>query len=140
MDLFPLRVPPGADLRQVLEACLAGQGQTGAFVVCGIGSLTGARLRCAGRAEETVIAGPLELISLAGSLSPDGAHLHMSVSDEHGQVFGGHVGRGNTVRTTAEVLLAFLPAWHLSREHDAGTGFQELVVRPRNGTGRGELP
>jgi predicted DNA-binding protein with PD1-like motif len=55
----------------------------------------------------------------------------MSVSDSRGRVFGGHVGYGNTIRTTAEVLLALLQEWSLSREHDAATGFNELVVRHR---------
>lgn len=46
---------------------------------------------------------------------------------------------GCTVRTTAEVLLALLPDWRLSREPDAATGYDELVVRPaaRPATGDG---
>jgi predicted DNA-binding protein with PD1-like motif len=48
-----------------------------------------------------------------------------------GRVFGGHAGYGCTVRTTAEVLLALLPAWHFTREADPSTGYAELVVRPR---------
>jgi predicted DNA-binding protein with PD1-like motif len=131
MNLLPLRVRPGADLRRALEACLAAHGQDAAFVVSGIGSLTRARLRYADQATDTAIAGPLEVISLAGSLSPEGAHLHMSVATERGEVIGGHMGYGNTVRTTAEVLVAFLPAWRLSREHDPDTGYLELVVRAR---------
>jgi predicted DNA-binding protein with PD1-like motif len=35
------------------------------------------------------------------------------------------------VRTTAEVLLALLPEWAFSREPDAATGYDELVVRAR---------
>lgn len=129
MTPFALRLSPGADLRQALEDCLAGQDQSAAFVVSGIGSLGEARIRYAGEATEAGIAGPLEIIGLAGSISPDGAHLHMSVATASGQVLGGHVGYGNRVRTTAEILLVFLPEWQLSREHDAQTGYRELVVR-----------
>lgn len=33
MNLFPLRVPPGADLRKAVEDCLKAQGQVAAFVM-----------------------------------------------------------------------------------------------------------
>ena len=51
-------------------------------------------------------------------------------SDCGSKASGGHLGQGSTVRTTAEVLLALLPHGTLTREHDAATGFNELVVRP----------
>ena len=55
----------------------------------------------------------------------------MAVADASGRVYGGHVGHGNVVRTTAEILLAPLRDWRLTREHDPVTGFAELVVRRR---------
>jgi uncharacterized protein len=129
MQFLPLRLPPGVDLRGALAAALRQAGTDSAFVVCGIGSLTGARLRYAGEFVEATIAGPLEIVSLSGSLTRSGPHLHMSVSDASGRVCGGHVGLGNLVRTTAEILLALLPEGALDREHDATTGFSELVAR-----------
>ena len=63
------------------------------------------------------------------TVSPDGAHLHMSVSDAQGRVLGGHVARGCTVRTTAELLLVLLPGHRFSRELDSATGFAELQIR-----------
>jgi predicted DNA-binding protein with PD1-like motif len=54
----------------------------------------------------------------------------MALSTATGQVVGGHVPYGCTVRTTAEVLLALLPEWDFTREPDALTGFAELVIRP----------
>jgi predicted DNA-binding protein with PD1-like motif len=101
----------------------------------GIGSLHGAQLRFAGIDEPTGLHGDLEILTLAGSISPDGAHLHMSVADARGQVFGGHVARGCVVRTTAEILLALLPEHRFSREHDARTGFAELVIRAQTRKG-----
>lgn len=131
MQLQPIRLSPGADLRRAIEEAVQGQPVTSAFVVAGIGSLVEARLRYAGEPTEATIAGPLEVLSVSGSLTPSGAHLHMAVSDASGRVYGGHAGYGNIVRTTAEILVAFLPDWSLSREHDAATGFKELVVRKR---------
>jgi predicted DNA-binding protein with PD1-like motif len=43
---------------------------------------------------------------------------------------GGHVMPGCIVRTTAEIVLAPLPGWVFTREHDARTGFKELVAKP----------
>lgn len=124
VDLQPLRLNPGDDLRGALER----GGRTG-FVVAGMGSLAGAQLRFAGEPEPTSIAGPLEILTLSGSLTPDGAHLHASVSDASGRVFGGHVCAGCEVRTTAELLTAALPPGSLAREFDAATGYAELAVR-----------
>ena len=120
-----LRLNPGDDLRGALEAA----GRTG-FVVAGIGSLAQAQLRFAGEPGPTYVAGPLEILTLSGSLTPAGAHLHASVSDAAGRVFGGHVCAGCEVRTTAELLVAPLPAGSLSRAFDSATGHAELVIHP----------
>ncbi len=123
--LEALRLNPGDDLRGALEAA----GRTG-FVVAGIGSLGGAQLRFAGEPGPTALGGPLEILTLSGSLTPDGAHLHVSVADASGRVFGGHVCAGCEVRTTAELLVALLPAGALARAFDVATGHAELQVRP----------
>jgi predicted DNA-binding protein with PD1-like motif len=131
MQTHPLRLSPGDDLRGALEDVLRELGMQAAFVLQGIGSLSVAQLRFAGADQPIELRGDLEILTLAGSISPDGAHMHMSVSDAHGQVSGGHVTRGCIVRTTAEILLALLPDHRFSREHDERSGFAELVIRPR---------
>lgn len=133
LALLPLRLSPGADLRRTLEDLAAQQSPDSAFVLAGIGSLADGRLRFAGEEAETTLAGPLEILTLGGSLSASGAHLHMSVSDASGRVLGGHVAYGNVVRTTAEILLARLPDGSLARELDPATGYTELVVRKGQG-------
>ncbi|MFM0280526.1 DNA-binding protein [Paraburkholderia sediminicola] len=129
MQAHPLRLFPGDDLRAALEDVLHQVKLQAAFVIQGIGSLSVAQLRFAGDEDPTELRDDLEILTLAGSLSPDGAHLHMSVADPRGRVFGGHVARGCTVRTTAEILLALLPEHRFSREHDSSSGFMELVIR-----------
>lgn len=132
MQTLPLRLLPGQDLRAALEAVLGEHTAVAAFVLQGIGSLSVAQLRLAGAEQATELIGDLEILTLAGSLAPDGAHLHMSIADAQGRVIGGHVAAGCMVRTTAEILLALLPDHEFSRELDAaGSGFRELVVRPR---------
>lgn len=131
MDFLPLRLKPGADLRASLEDA-ARTGDCGsAFVVSGIGSLSGATLRLAGAEAQSQLAGMFEIVCLSGTITPDGAHLHMALADSCGRLLGGHVGYGNEIRTTAEVLLARLPDCSLSRRPDAETGFTELVVAPQ---------
>jgi uncharacterized protein len=120
-----VRLQPGDDLRVSLEKL----GVKAGCVVSGIGSLHRAVLRFAAVEEGTVIEGPLEVVSLAGTLSVDGVHLHASVSDAKGRVWGGHLMHGCVVRTTAEVIVGLLEGWELRREQDAATGFHELVAR-----------
>jgi predicted DNA-binding protein with PD1-like motif len=134
MHLTPRRLKPGCDLRRALEASASGDGELAAFVVVGIGSLADATLRLAGADTETRLAGAFEIVCLSGTISRNGAHLHMVVADANGTVCGGHVCYGNTIRTTAEVLLARVPGWDLARAFDAATGFQELVVTPQAAT------
>ena len=124
--MTPVRLVPGDDLRSAL---LRHARNEGAFVVSGIGSLTQAAIRFAGRPDVEILQGPLEIVSLAGTLTPDGAHLHVTVADGQGRVTGGHVGAGCIVRTTAEVLIAPVSGYRLSREPDPRTGYAELAVR-----------
>lgn len=132
MDSLVLRLVPGEDLRGAIEAAVARETPAGAaFVLSGIGSLSRAALRLAGAAEPTVVEGDLELLTLAGSVSPDGAHLHALLACADGSVLGGHVAPGCTVRTTAELLLASVPQWQLGRQRDPETGHAELVARRR---------
>ncbi|MDC8758375.1 PPC domain-containing DNA-binding protein [Janthinobacterium fluminis] len=130
MQPLTLRLSPGQDVRAALEAVLAEHALQAAFVLQGIGSLDVAQLRLAGAAAPTALRGDMEILTLAGSLSLDGAHLHMAVADAQGRVTGGHVAGGCIVRTTAEILLALLPGQRFSRLPDAGTGYAELFVAP----------
>ena len=128
MESLPLRLGPGADLRRALEAAFAASGCRAAFAIGGIGSLGRARLRLAGRTDPDSLSEDLEILTLAGSLSADGAHLHMSVAGADGAVRGGHVAYGCIVRTTVEAVLVLLPGWTFGRAADPATGHAELVI------------
>ena len=131
MRTLPLRLPPGAELREALQAVLREHSVEAAFVIAGIGSLSVAQLRLAGADTAHTLRGDLEILTLSGSIAVDGVHLHASIADANGRVWGGHVAPGCIVRTTAELLLALLPDWHFGRAADPSTGFAELTVRPR---------
>jgi len=125
---WALRLEPGDDLRATLEALTRTCGWRAAFVVAGIGSLRVTALRLADAAEPTWLRAPVELLTLCGSLSPDGAHLHATVADAQGHVLGGHVCAGCEVRTTAELLIEVLEGQRFARRLDARTGYLELDI------------
>lgn len=131
MKTLPIRLVPGQDLRLALEQTVRSQGCEAAFVLSGVGSLAPALLRLAGAQQAQRIEGDVELLTLSGTVAPDASHLHAALADADGRVFGGHLGRGCLVRTTAEVLLVLLGNWSFERTPDPATGFAELVVRQR---------
>ncbi len=136
MQTLPIRLNPGEDLRSAIEAAVRGANCRAAFVLSGIGSLSSAGLRFAGAEQPRRLAGDMEILSLSGTVAFNGtgegarssSHLHMALSTASGEVLGGHVAPGCTVRTTAEILLALLPEWEFSREPDAATGYLELQI------------
>ncbi|WP_077037892.1 PPC domain-containing DNA-binding protein [Pelomonas sp. KK5] len=130
-SVLPLRLRPGDALRPAIEAAVRAVGCSAAFVVSGIGSLSRVELRLAGAERTLQLDGEYEILTLAGSIAANGSHLHISLSDTEGVVLGGHAGPGCIVRTTAEILLALLPQWQLSREPDEATGYAELKIERR---------
>jgi uncharacterized protein len=131
MKVVPLRLQPGNDLRKTLEAWMGEQQEQAGCVISAVGSLSVAQLRLAGAAEATAIQGELEILSLSGTLSPDGSHLHIAVAGSSGAVIGGHLCAGSLVRTTAELVIGLLPQWRFSRELDPATGYAELRISPQ---------
>ena len=131
MKVVPLRLHPGEDLRRALEAWMGEQQQQAGCMISAVGSLSVAQLRMAGASETTTICGELEIISLSGTLSPDGAHLHIAIADSSGAVIGGHLCPGSLVRTTAELVIGLLPEWRFQRELDPATGYAELRISPQ---------
>jgi predicted DNA-binding protein with PD1-like motif len=131
MKVMPLRLPPGADLRRALEAWMGEQQEQAGCLISAVGSLSLAQLRLAGATQATAIHGELEILSLSGTLSPDGAHLHIAITGSSGAVIGGHLCAGSLVRTTAELMIGLLPEWQFRRELDPATGHAELRISPQ---------
>lgn len=121
-----MRLSPDTDLRRALESAVDARFCHAAFVTSGIGGLRQARLRLAGKDEPEALEGDFEILRLAGTISRDGAHLHMGLADANGRVIGGHVAYDCIVRATAEVLLLLLPEWSFTRN-----GPSHLLCRTR---------
>ena len=134
-SLIIFRIKPGEDLWETIQNKALESGYGSHCVVTCVGSLKFCKIRLAGATptnQNTItIDGPLEIVSLTGTIIQDRAHLHISVSDKEGKVLGGHLMKGSIVDTTAEVVLANLSSFGyiLTREIDEKTGFRELVVK-----------
>jgi hypothetical protein len=132
MRTYALRLKPGQDLRRELESFAKAEKLQGGLVLTAVGSLTKAALRLADQTETTEFEGKFEIVSLVGTLSPDGVHLHVSLSDKTGRTVGGHLVEGCTVYTTVELVVGEVEGVRFTRETDAQTGYKELRVRRRN--------
>ena len=72
--------------------------------------------------------GTFEIVSLTGTVEAGNSHLHISISDAEGKVFGGHLKMGSIIGITAEVVIGELDGLNFKRVLDENTGFEELVV------------
>lgn len=138
-SLLVFRLLPGDDLFNSILNKVESQAEGSrsfAIVTC-VGSLNQCKIRLAGATASNqatkIIPGPLEIVSLVGTIASNKAHIHISVSDKEGLTYGGHLMAGSTIDTTAEIVLANLESLAgvtITREMDHQTGFRELCVNP----------
>ena len=128
VEVVAIRLNPGEDLKQSLLKYCADQKIDAAYILSCVGSLRQAALRFANRPEATVFEQALEIISLEGTLSQHGAHLHIAISDSDGKVMGGHLMDGSNIYTTAEIVIGIVPNTIFKREIDPLTGYRELMI------------
>lgn len=133
VNVLAFRIQPNKDLKNELEHFIYENNISSGFVVTCVGSLRTVNIRMAGAKPEAQdirkLEGHFEIVSLVGTLSRAGSHLHISVSDSEGRVTGGHLKEGSIVATTAEVVVGYDPDVLFEREFDESTGFEELVVK-----------
>ena len=128
MRTYALRLIPGDDLRNSLEDFVINHKINAGIILTAVGSLKNAKLRLANGKSIRNFIGPFEIVSLVGTFSLNGSHLHLSVSDKEGKTFGGHLKEGSLIYTTAEIIIGHLENKILKRNFDPNTGFEELVV------------
>lgn len=121
------RLTKGTDLKKYIESYVI-QNKLSGFIACCVGSLDKITIRLAGATEILEREGKFEIVSVTGTLSEDGVHIHISVSDEQGNTIGGHLKDGCIVDTTAEVILICMKNNKFNREFDSQTGYKELTI------------
>ncbi|MGF1687885.1 DNA-binding protein [Photobacterium japonica] len=125
------RLTQGQDLKMAIQAYVQQHHLQAGSLLSGIGCLSHAEIRLANANHVRSLPGPLEIVSLVGTLTPEHVHLHIVVADAQGKVCGGHLMEGSMVSHTAEVCLAAYENLSFCRAFDPQTGYTELVVTPR---------
>lgn len=124
MKELAFRLQRGDDLKKSIEkACK--DVNTG-IVLSGVGSIYEANFRLAQAKGYLVSQKDYEIVSLMGTISHGKAHLHISISDSEGTVFGGHLEEGCLINTTCEVVIGILEEYESVRNYDKNTDFGEI--------------
>lgn len=136
MRAHPLRLLPGIDLKKAIaEHCKAQQIKAG-VILSGVGSLSQAQLRFATAKAGTILQGPFEIVSMTGTCSDQGLHVHLSIADSEGKVLGGHLMEGCLIYTTAEIVILDCEEHVFQRSVDPTTGYLELEIKKRSSTSK----
>jgi predicted DNA-binding protein with PD1-like motif len=124
------RLTDGQDLMQEIKQLLDEHGVQAGVILSAVGSLKQPTIRVPVINDEVKYIHPenLEIDSLHGTVSKNGCHLHISVSDLDGKVWGGHLKEGCIIRTTCELVIGVLEDKTFTREMDDATGFEELHI------------
>lgn len=126
------RLKPGMDLKKSIQNYVnEHQIQAGWIVTC-VGSVKRYELRFANQPNTSKDSGHFEIVSLTGTVSKNGSHLHMSISDSTGKTMGGHLSEGNIIYTTAEIVIQSDDSLVFKREKDGSTPWEELQIEKRN--------
>jgi len=128
MENYTFRLTPGQDLFDSIESFVKQEQIEAGCILSGVGSLTHAVLRLANRDEYNEYDGHYEIVSVTGTVSIHGSHLHLSISDGNGVTIGGHLVSGCKIYTTAEIVIAAFPNVIYKREFAEDSGYDELVV------------
>lgn len=129
MTVHAFRLQPGEDLKEGIQQYVDEHEIAAGWVMTTVGSLTDVHLRYANQEMGDTLKGHFEIVSLVGTVSTNGSHLHLSVSDGTGKVTGGHLLEGNLIYTTAEIVIGESKRHVFEREEDGTTPYEELQVR-----------
>ena len=131
METSTFRLLPGQDLFEEIENFVAENTITAGVPLACVGSLTIATLRLANRETFDRYEGHFEIVSLTGTVSTHGSHLHISISDGTGRTIGGHLVPGCKIYTTAEIVIGSFPELIYVREDCPYSGYPELVIHQK---------
>ena len=128
---YAFRLKPGADLKRSIQSFVTENKLTAAWITTCVGSLTYYNIRFANQPAGSSGEGHFEIVSLTGTLSVNGSHMHISISDSTGKTIGGHLMEGCIVYTTAEIVIQSSDQLVFKREKDGSTPWEELKVEEK---------
>ena len=123
------RLKPGQDLQQEIQKLVTEKQIKAGWISTCAGSLTNYHIRFANQPAGTGGSGHFEIVSLTGTVSINGNHLHISISDSTGKTIGGHLMDNCIIYTTAEIVLLSSDDFEFKREKDGSTEWEELQVK-----------
>jgi predicted DNA-binding protein with PD1-like motif len=127
-----IRLKPGDDLKKEIASFVKANNIQAGWVTTCAGSLTHYNIRFANQPDGATAEGHFEIVSLTGTLSANGSHIHISVSDSAGRTIGGHLLDSNLVYTTAEIILQEDDDLVFTREKDGTTPWEELQIKKKD--------
>lgn len=130
MKTHIFRLKPGSDLRNEIQKVVNTLDIKAGWILTCLGSLTSAHIRFANQPDGRHHTNYFEITSLTGTLSRNGSHLHISISDAEGKTLGGHLLEGSRVYTTAEIVIGYVDNLVFTREKDGSTNWPELQINP----------
>jgi uncharacterized protein len=129
MKIYTFRLKPAQDLFDAIDEYARQHSIEAGCVLSSVGSLTHATLRLANREYYNEYEGHFEIVSMTGTVSIHGSHLHVAISDGDGVTIGGHLVSGCKIYTTAEIVLAEFEDVVYKREmFENDSGYEELAV------------
>lgn len=132
MKTHTFRLKPQQDLFDSIQTYVKEHEIQAGAVLSAVGSLTHATLRLANKNTYNEYDGHFEIVSITGTVSIHGSHLHISISDGEGKTIGGHLVSGCKIYTTAEMVIAEFEDVIYKRElYENDSGYEELSVKKK---------
>lgn len=129
LTIHPLRLKPGQDLKIEIQNYVQKNNIKAGWISTCVGSFTDYSIRFANQPNNSTGKGFFEIVSLTGTVSINGSHLHVSISDSTGKTIGGHLANGCKIYTTAEIILICTNDFEFTRENDGTTPWKELSIK-----------
>ncbi|HVG42422.1 MAG TPA: PPC domain-containing DNA-binding protein [Chitinophagaceae bacterium] len=125
------RLKPGEDLKKSIQSYVEKHQIKAGWIATGVGSLTNYNIRFANQPNGIKDSGHFEITALTGTVSINGSHLHITISDSTGKTIGGHLLDENMIYTTAEIIIQEAKELNFSREIDGTTPWPELQIKEK---------
>ena len=129
MKIHAFRLTKGMDLKKSIEDYVVDHNIKSGVILSGVGCVYKAVLRTADGVTVVTLDNHYEIVSVTGTLSVDGCHIHIRLSDTELNVIGGHLKDGCLVNVTAEIVLGEFEDFEFGREFDESTGYKELTIK-----------
>mgnify|MGYP001387713704 CR=1 FL=1 len=132
MNPHTFRLKPQQDLFDSIQEYVNENNIQAGVVLSAVGSLAHATLRLANKNIYNEYDGHFEIVSITGTVSVHGSHIHISISDGEGKTIGGHLVSGCKIYTTAEIVIAEFADVVYTRElYENDSGYEELSVKKK---------